>query len=81
MKATKIMAIAVAFAGTLAFTSCNKEGKNDNAPDTISNTSDAVPEGMSSKPGADTIVKKNGDTIVSTKADAPNQNPVGEQVP
>lgn len=78
----KTLALAAAFACSIVLGSCKGEGKAEDAPDTISNTKDSVPEdGMSSRPLGDTIVEKDGDTIISTKNDAPNQNPVGEQVP
>ncbi|KOS05669.1 hypothetical protein AM493_06200 [Flavobacterium akiainvivens] len=77
-----IKVATAAFALVLSLASCKGEGKAGSGNDTISNTTDTVPEeGMSSRPLGDTIVQKDGDTIISTKADAPNQNPTGEQVP
>jgi hypothetical protein len=67
---------------SLSFASCKKDGQSSSGSDTISNTTDTVPtEGMSSRPLGDTIVKKNGDTIVSTKVDGNGQNATGTQVP
>lgn len=75
-------ALAIAFSGLLTLSSCKGEGKRDNAPDTINDTSDTVPdEGMSSQPMGDTIVERDGDTIVTMEGKTPNQNPTGEQVP
>ncbi len=81
-KILRTATLAVAFSFSILLGSCKGKGDANNGPDTISNTADTFPDpGMSSRPLGDTIVEKDGDTIVSTKTKGPNENPTGEQVP
>jgi len=85
MKTTiKNMLFASLLLAGLSLTSCKgKSGDGDDAAsdDNVETTADTT-GGMSSPPMGDTIVKKDGDTIIKTgtKNDA-KENPTGEQVP
>jgi hypothetical protein len=82
-KTIRALSLALAFTGTVAFTSCKGEGAEGGRYDTISETGNTEPEeGMSSRPMGDTLVEKDGDTIVKTgTGHDTKENPVGDQVP
>ncbi|WP_294818284.1 hypothetical protein [uncultured Flavobacterium sp.] len=65
----------------LTFSSCKKEGEADADATTATDTTEIMPESEApNNPVMDTVVEKDGDTIVRTGG-GKNDNPSGEQVP
>ena len=71
--------VAALLFGMLSLNSCKEKTTDTNATETVADS--LPPEGMSSAPHGDTIVRKN-DTIVKmgTENDT-KENPLGDQVP
>ncbi|WP_116787393.1 hypothetical protein [Flavobacterium psychrotrophum] len=68
--------------GALSFSSCkNKTDEGDDAGTDDMVTDTIPPEGMSSVPGGDTIVKDNDTVVKMGPKNDLKENPVGEQVP
>lgn len=71
--------VAALFCGILSLNSCkDKTAETEAANEAVT---DSVPDGMSSAPHGDTIVKEN-DTVVEMGTEHDTKvNPVGKQVP